>query len=459
MALSKVKTNMIDGTVSAITKNANDPAVDTNPTEGVGCIWQNTTSGEMYCLTDATAGANVWKNIGDGTGAIVPNVVPANPDNTAGFTATPAHNTTFTYTFSGGTDTDGTVTHYMVDQISVATNILNVTTAEVAAGQPHEFVCGTVANNTPVTFRVRTKDNSGGYSSGVTVSTTIIPWEGIVAAGGTVTTDGDYKVHTFTTSGTFAVSNVGSSGTDVEAEYLVIAGGGGGDHGGGGAGGYLLSYNCENSGANSSPLSKLTLSAQNYTVTIGAGGAKGEDNPGSNGSDTTFAGMTAVGGGLGGNRSGNSDGHDGGSGGGGGPLGTSTGAGDYGNGTANQGMNGGQGYHAWANYEASGGGGGAGQAGANNSGNTGGKGGDGMTSAITGTSVQRAGGGGGGNIGGIAAGWGGAAGAGGGGIGSGKNDGHNPGNGVANTGGGGGGGKWTGALGGSGVVIVRYKYQ
>ena len=209
MALSKVKTNMIDGTVSAITKNANDPAVDTNPTEGVGCIWQNTTSGEMYCLTDATAGANVWKNIGDGTGAIVPNVVPANPDNTAGFTATPAHNTTFTYTFSGGTDTDGTVTHYMVDQISVATNILNVTTAEVAAGQPHEFVCGTVANNTPVTFRVRTKDNSGGYSSGVTVSTTIIPWEGIVAAGGTVTTDGDYKVHTFTTSGTFAVSNVG----------------------------------------------------------------------------------------------------------------------------------------------------------------------------------------------------------------------------------------------------------
>ena len=72
MALSKIETNMVDGTVSAITKSSSDPTVTSNPSGGVGTIWQNTTSGEMYCCTDATAGANVWKNIGDGTGNVSP---------------------------------------------------------------------------------------------------------------------------------------------------------------------------------------------------------------------------------------------------------------------------------------------------------------------------------------------------------------------------------------------------
>ena len=44
----------------------------------------------------------------------------------------------------------------------------------------------------------------------------------VAATGGTVTTDGDYKIHTFTTSGTFTVT----SGGDVSA--LVVGGGGGG---------------------------------------------------------------------------------------------------------------------------------------------------------------------------------------------------------------------------------------
>ena len=67
----------------------------------------------------------------------------------------------------------------------------------------------------------------------------------VEATGGTETTitDGgiDYKVHTFTSSGTLNVTNGG------EVEYLVIAGGGGGDRisgnggGGGGAGGYRSS--------------------------------------------------------------------------------------------------------------------------------------------------------------------------------------------------------------------------
>ena len=65
----------------------------------------------------------------------------------------------------------------------------------------------------------------------MTVSSTVTP-----------TTDGDYKIHRFTGTGTFTVSAVGSDATYGDAvEYLIVAGGGGGGHqfgGGGGAGGY-----------------------------------------------------------------------------------------------------------------------------------------------------------------------------------------------------------------------------
>ena len=67
------------------------------------------------------------------------------------------------------------------------------------------------------------------------------------ASGGSVATAGDYKIHTFSSSGDFVVSQLG---TDID--YLIIAGGGGGGWsnggvggGGGGAGGYRNSYNNE----------------------------------------------------------------------------------------------------------------------------------------------------------------------------------------------------------------------
>ena len=65
-----------------------------------------------------------------------------------------------------------------------------------------------------------------------------MPFTGMTATGGTITTDGNYKVHSFTSSGTFQVTTVGDVGT---VEYLVVAGGGGGggthSAGNGGAGG------------------------------------------------------------------------------------------------------------------------------------------------------------------------------------------------------------------------------
>jgi hypothetical protein len=62
----------------------------------------------------------------------------------------------------------------------------------------------------------------------------------ISATGGTITTSGDYKIHTFNSSGTFTVSSVGNSaGGGAGVSYVVLAGGAGGgsrNPGGGGAG-------------------------------------------------------------------------------------------------------------------------------------------------------------------------------------------------------------------------------
>jgi len=64
--------SLLTGLPSSFTLSASDPVITTNPSGGVGTLWKNTTSGEAYVCTDATAGANVWTNIGDGTGDIAP---------------------------------------------------------------------------------------------------------------------------------------------------------------------------------------------------------------------------------------------------------------------------------------------------------------------------------------------------------------------------------------------------
>ena len=64
--LPAVDASLLTG-LSSATISASDPTISTNPSGGVGTEWNNSTSGEMYICTDATAGANVWKNVGDGT--------------------------------------------------------------------------------------------------------------------------------------------------------------------------------------------------------------------------------------------------------------------------------------------------------------------------------------------------------------------------------------------------------
>jgi len=67
-----------DGTITSakmsnfgFTTNAGDPSITSNKTP-LGHLWINTTTGETYVLIDATTNANVWKNVGDGTGGFPP---------------------------------------------------------------------------------------------------------------------------------------------------------------------------------------------------------------------------------------------------------------------------------------------------------------------------------------------------------------------------------------------------
>ena len=62
--------------VSSATKSASNPTVSTNPATGLGTKWINSTTGAIFILTDATAGANVWTNTGGTSGNIAPFAFP-----------------------------------------------------------------------------------------------------------------------------------------------------------------------------------------------------------------------------------------------------------------------------------------------------------------------------------------------------------------------------------------------
>ena len=71
-ALPVLDGSAITGVGTGFMENASDPAVDTNPADGLGAVWVNTTTGNIYICTDATTDANVWVNVGGGSGNVVP---------------------------------------------------------------------------------------------------------------------------------------------------------------------------------------------------------------------------------------------------------------------------------------------------------------------------------------------------------------------------------------------------
>ena len=305
----------------------------------------------------------------------------------------------------------------------------------------------------------------------------------ITATGGTVTCSGNCKIHTFTSPGTFCVSSIGSPANNV-VSYMVIAGGGSGGGsngpswggaGGGGAGGFR-EYKSPVTPYTASPLdgnpggTEITVTATAFPITVGAGGTGPGTTTGTRGSSSIFSTVTSTGGGGGRGAVPTPERTDanapGGSGGGGtSPQASSIGSGNTPSVSPPQGNDGGgtAGGPSGAPGYGSGGGGGAGAAGLDGAPPGPAAGGAGVTSSINATPTARAGGGGGGTGPGTSAGTGGT---GGGGPGVSGNSASTPNNGTANTGGGGGGAGGTGsatprtgANGGSGIVIIRYKFQ
>jgi hypothetical protein len=300
----------------------------------------------------------------------------------------------------------------------------------------------------------------------------------ITATGGTVTCCGDYKIHTFTSPGTFCVSCAGNPAGSSTVDYLVVAGGGGaggscgpswGGAGGGGAGGYRESSGTASGCYTASPLgacvSALPVTVTGYPITVGGGGSGSGNNTGCRGSNSIFSTITSTGGGggRGSTPTRTPANAPGGSGGGGSnPCAGSIGTGNTPPVSPPQGNNGGAtgGGPSGAPGYGSGGGGGATQAGSDGQPPGPAAGGNGANTSILGSPNGYAGGGGGGTAPGTAAGTGGT---GGGGNGTSGGDGNSA---TVNTGGGGGGAGGTGpstprlgGSGGSGIVIIRYKYQ
>ena len=309
----------------------------------------------------------------------------------------------------------------------------------------------------------------------------------VTATGGTISTCGNFKIHTFTGPGTFCVSCGGTASGSNTVDYLVVAGGGGAGGyagSGGGGGGFRLANSTSMPAPLTSPLanpSGLPVPATAYPITVGGGGSGGAGNgpckpQGVQGSTSSFSTISSAGGG--GGHGFNSLGDSGGSGSGGrGAAGPSTsnpyagGAGNTPSTTPSQGEPGGQGWDGVSTNTNGGGGGGAGAGGGNAASATGGVGGvgsfvvqsgfagcNGTPGPVSG-SKYFSGGGGGATDGANNSG---AGGAGGGGAGGHPNAGTA---GSTHTGGGGGGGGCSpsasvaGGAGGSGLVIIRYKFQ
>ena len=458
---------------SSITINGTSVSLGGSVTAGVD--WQAVTVADGSTQLSAVAGKGYFLDTNTG---VIEVLLPASP----------SRGDEIVFADYGG--------NFATNNVIINTGGKNIDSTEGGPGTSNDFV---IETNGAIVKLVYVDNNKGWLIYKNEVPTDISAASGggeyqlqfIEATGGTVTTSGDYKIHTFTGDGCFVVSTLGNDSVPTtyraKVDYLVVAGGGGGGDGGtgeagggGGAGGFRESDGKSGGCYTASPLKAacgaLTITATTFPITVGAGGASGitGGDPvnapnGTNGSNSVFSTITSAGGGYGaggGAQAGLAG--TGGSGGGGngrcgpGTPGNSTGkAGNTPPVSPSQGSNGGNGQPSPGNR--GGGGGGAtavGEPAADAGASTGGDGGAGATTNITGSPVAYAGGGGGGNQSGPSP-IGGAGGTGGGGRGS-KNA--NGVAGTANTGGGGGGSSCgqncrVAGSGGKGVVVLRYKFK
>ena len=184
----------------------------TEPTDKTaGLLWFNTSNNSLYSAN----GTSYLK-----VSAAIPTLTGVsgdiNKDQAGNLTLTGTNflTTNLTVTFTaGGTDYDVTVTP------------TNGTTATVA------IPAGVYGQNGGTVVTIKVTNDDSAQSNSLTKTIVALP------SGGTITTSGSYRIHTFTSSDTFNTEN-----ETLSVEYLVVAGGGGGGSaaqwasGGGGAG-------------------------------------------------------------------------------------------------------------------------------------------------------------------------------------------------------------------------------
>ena len=131
----------------------------------------------------------------------------------------------------------------------------------------------------------------------------------VTATGGCITTCGNCKIHTFFSPATFCVSEVATCAANNVVSYMVVGGGGGtgANAGGGGGAGGFREYKSPVTPYTASPLdgnpggTAITVSASPYPITVGAAGAGTSPGPvGGSGGVSTFSTICSAGGGGGG---------------------------------------------------------------------------------------------------------------------------------------------------------------
>lgn len=177
-------------------------------------------------------------------------------------------------------------------------------TVRFTVGVSNYDVSVTPASSTSIT--VSTPSEVYGQTAGTSISVAVIQNNRVsnqvnksvlaLPTGGTITTSGGYRYHTFLSSGNFVVP----SDVTLSTEALIVAGGGGGGTGdtgsaipgaGGGAGGMLVQ--------------SQTVTTGTYSIQIGLGGAarnQAQKATGGSGGNTAAFGYTAIGGGGGASR-------------------------------------------------------------------------------------------------------------------------------------------------------------
>ena len=231
---------------------------------------------------------------------------------TASFTAV-SGNGYFVNTTSGAITVTLPATPSAGDIVSIADYTNTFQTNNVTVGRNGSNIGGVAANaflsteGQSVTFIY--VDGTEGWKNVQDSTSNVVGNPNIEATGGTITTCGDYKIHTFTGPGTFTVTNSSSTPANNIVSYLVVAGGaaGGTNLGGGGGAGGFREYKGPADCYTASPLNgnpggtAITITATGYPITVGGGGAGAPCTTptprSSSGSNSVFSTITSTGGG------------------------------------------------------------------------------------------------------------------------------------------------------------------